>query len=80
MAAIAFFLLFIVFAFFGVATAVLLYHIQSYRLRKEHHRLMAGVFVIGSALLVCAELYLFAAVPWDSLAEYLPVRNREQTL
>lgn len=80
MAAIAFFVLLIILGFFGVATAVLVYHFRNYRLHKEHHRLMAGIFIIGSALFVCAELYLFSAVPWDSLAEYLPVRNQEQTL
>lgn len=80
MVAIAFFLLLIIFSFFAVATVVLLYHFQNYRLHKEHHRLMAGIFVIGSTLFVCAELYLFFAVPWESLAEYLPTRNQERTL
>jgi len=80
MRAFASLILVVAFSFFAVATAMLVYHFQRFRLQREHHRMLIWVFLVGSAVLLLLELFFFGAVDWEVLSEYLPAVRIEPTL
>lgn len=74
----AFFALMVVYSFFGMATAMLLYHFRSYRLKNEHHQWIIFFFLAGSVVLMYLEFFFFGAADWDGILEL--IRNRSTTL
>lgn len=64
---IAFFILFVIMAFFALGSAILIYHFARFRFSKEHHRLLISAFVFVSIAFVIIELALFFAIDWETI-------------
>lgn len=66
-------------ALFVISTAVVLFHFFYYRIEKGEHQAIVVVFVIGSLILISAELFVFSRVQWSAVNEilihYLPQRS-----
>ena len=53
----------------AVITLVVAYHFDRFGIEKNRHRIVAGVFLVGSCVFIIAEIVLLRAVSWDDVLQ-----------
>ncbi|MCR4322866.1 MAG: hypothetical protein NUV61_02150 [Candidatus Azambacteria bacterium] len=71
MAQIIFFISIVALVVLSAGTVVVVFHFFQYRLKKDKHRRMIALFLVGSLLLFFLELVMLLGADWSAINEVI---------